>query len=646
MTALRLAWLELWRFRRGLPRLALLAIALVPVLYGGVYLWSSWDPFGRLDKVPVAVVNQDRPVEVDGQNVDGGQQFVDQLKQQRSFDWHFVTAREAAKGILNGRYLFSITVPSDFSRRLASPAGEQPRQAQLQLRLDDANGFIVSRLASSAQAEIQRQVNTAAVTAYSESVLGDVGTLRKQLVEALRGVQQVHAGTERISTGANDLLDGITPLGSGTASLAGAGRDLERGLTSLARTADALGSAAAGAVAPLTASLVDTAEAAQGTAQLAVAPAERFATRTREVDRALRRLARDLPPEIANGRAFRLLREQAKNLRAQAAQTNDVVRQVSDTTKRLTERARGLRARSGQTARELRGNGGTADLAQAARNASSGLGAIDQAVNGALPGARQLVSATAELNDGIVKIERRLTASLRQVPSPNARQRAQTAKVLGSPVEIKTIEDNPAVIYGRGLAPFFFPIGLWVFSIFVFFLLRPVNPRLLSAGTRATTTVLAGWLPAAGLGAIGALCLFLAVQFGLGLDAVKPFGTIGVMILTVGTFAAIIQLLRTWLGAPGDAVALVLLMAQLGSAGGLYPLQTTDGIFQTLHPLLPMSYVVDALRVTISGGQAGHAERAVIVLLGFCLVSLALTALLVRRRRVWTMNELKPQVEL
>ena len=645
MTALRLALFELRRFRRGLPRIALLGIALVPLLYGAVYLWSSWDPFGRLDRVPVAVVNEDRSVVVHDQEVDAGRQLVDQLRQKRSFDWRFTDAGDAADGLNSGKYLFSITVPKDFSRRLASPASERPRQAQLQIRVDDANGFIVSRLASSAQEELQRQANTAAVSAYAQTALGDVGTIRGQLEEALRAVRQVHRGTSQVAAGARDLIDGVAPLQQGTAALAGAGADLERGLTSVARTANALGAAAADAAGPAASALVDAAESAQDTAGLAATASGRFASRVRRIDRGLADLARDLP-EVADQPGFRRVRERAHDVRRQAEQTDRVLEQVDRRTRRLTKRAKELRSRSATTAARLRGADGADALARAARSASEGLAAVDRAVGGAVPGARELIAATDELDRGVAKIERRLRAGLRQVPSPDARERARAAEVLGSPVTIDFQEDNPATVYGRGLAPFFIPIGLWVFSIFVFLLLRPLSPRLLASGLSAPVVTLATWLPAAVLGLGGALFLFLGVQLGLGLDADQPLATVGVAVLTVATFTAIIQLLRVAFGVVGDAVALVLLMAQLGSAGGLYPLETTDGIFQTLHPLLPMSYVVDALRVTISGGQSTHAVRAVVVLVGFLLAALALTALVVRRRRVWTMGELKPDVEL
>ena len=64
----KLASYELRRFKGPLPIVALLFLLLVPTLYGALYLWSNWDPYGKLDQVPVAVVNQDVPVEVERQD--------------------------------------------------------------------------------------------------------------------------------------------------------------------------------------------------------------------------------------------------------------------------------------------------------------------------------------------------------------------------------------------------------------------------------------------------------------------------------------------------------------------------------------------------------------------------------------------------
>ena len=63
---LTLARFEVKRFRGPLPRLALAFILLIPMLYGCIYLAGNWDPYGRLDNVPVAIVNHDEPTTFNG----------------------------------------------------------------------------------------------------------------------------------------------------------------------------------------------------------------------------------------------------------------------------------------------------------------------------------------------------------------------------------------------------------------------------------------------------------------------------------------------------------------------------------------------------------------------------------------------------
>src|SRR5947199_8320655 len=64
-----LAGLELRRFRTPLQRAALAFAVAVPLLYGAIYLWTNWDPYGKLSQVPVAVVNTDKPVTAQGRHV-------------------------------------------------------------------------------------------------------------------------------------------------------------------------------------------------------------------------------------------------------------------------------------------------------------------------------------------------------------------------------------------------------------------------------------------------------------------------------------------------------------------------------------------------------------------------------------------------
>jgi putative membrane protein len=104
------------------------------------------------------------------------------------------------------------------------------------------------------------------------------------------------------------------------------------------------------------------------------------------------------------------------------------------------------------------------------------------------------------------------------------------------------------------------------------------------------------------------------------------------------------QLLGAALGPAGRIVALVLLMLQLTSSGGTYPVQTTPGFFQAVHPLLPMTYVVEALRHTIDGGPAGTVTMGVLALLAYGAGALALTVLVAHRSRRLTPSALHPEL--
>lgn len=75
-------------------------------------------------------------------------------------------------------------------------------------------------------------------------------------------------------------------------------------------------------------------------------------------------------------------------------------------------------------------------------------------------------------------------------------------------------------------------------------------------------------------------------------------------------------------------------------------MQTSPGFFNAIHPFMPMSYVVDALRRLITGGGLGPVREACAVLAAFTAGALALTAVAARRRQVWTVSRLHPELSL
>ena len=72
--------------------IALIALMVVPILYGGLYLWANRDPYGQLDQVPVALVVADTGAELNGTERNLGDEVAQELIEDGTFDWHLATA--------------------------------------------------------------------------------------------------------------------------------------------------------------------------------------------------------------------------------------------------------------------------------------------------------------------------------------------------------------------------------------------------------------------------------------------------------------------------------------------------------------------------------------------------------------------------
>jgi putative membrane protein len=292
---------------------------------------------------------------------------------------------------------------------------------------------------------------------------------------------------------------------------------------------------------------------------------------------------------------------------------------------------------------------GLGDLVTGATSLDTGIGQLqtgakklDDGLTKSVTGSAALVDGATKVADGADQLAKQLTEGAKRIPSLTQDQRDSAEQVLSSPADVRLSVDNPAVVYGRGLAPFFFGIAIWVFGIAVFLVMRPISNRALAGRASSPRITVAGWLPVVGLAALGSLVLLVVVWLGLGLNPVNVGGSIGVVLLAAAAFTAIAHLLRTWLGVVGSAVTLVLLMVQLTSAGGLYPVQTLPAPFRAIHTVIPMTYLINALRITFTGGPTNDLWRDVGVLAGFTVVAVGLCVFVVHRRRRFRMKDLHP----
>ena len=687
MTAIRMALSELRRLTAGrLPKLAVVALLLVPVLYGGLYLYANHDPYGRLDKIPTAVVVEDAGTTLaTGEKLNVGPQVADELVKSRSFDWHRVDRAEAAAGVSDGKYEFALVLPKSFSADLASSAEFTPRQAQLELLTNDANNYIAHTIANQVVAQVTKTVASQVSETAASQLLAGYNTIHTQIGQAAAGAAQLQTGLTSAATGVTKLQTGATQLNTaqkqlsaGATKLAAGTTQASQGATSLAAGASKLDSGL-GTLKRKTATLPkQTKTLAAGADQVADGN-EKIATAGRQAATASSTLVKDLST-LDSGLAARLrargfsqhqinevLTETAK-LRGPVVRANT---KVQSTSKQLNQLATGARKVSNGAAALAKATpaltSGISTAANGAQQLDSGAGQLKtgltslqtgaqqlatgekQAVVGQgqlLTGVNSLATGVTKLKTGATQLNTGLASGLKQIPNPSADQRKAVAETLGAPVTLQNVSQATADSYGAGLAPFFLSLACWIGAYVLFLLVRPLSPRALAALQSPFRVALGGWLPPALFGAIQATLVFTAVTLGLGIHAAHPWLTVGFLILTSFTFVAILHALSAWFGAVGKFLGLVLMVVQLVSAGGTFPWQTIPAPLYFFHHALPMSYAIDGVRHLMYGGPGTSLGRDLLALLAWFAVALAASTLAARKQRVWPAKSLQPELAL
>ncbi|MCX5378834.1 YhgE/Pip family protein [Streptomyces sp. NBC_00091] len=697
MRSPKLAALELKRFGRGkLPRAALVALLLLPLLYGALYLWSFWDPYSRLDKVPVALVNADKGTTVDGKRLDAGGEITRKLRESKTFDWREVSAAEAAEGLEDGKYYLSLTMPADFSTRIASSSGEDPTTGALQVQTNDANNYIVGSISRTVFSEVRSAASTNASRGFLDKIFVSFSDLHDKTAEAADGADKLKDGAGKAQQGAKDLADGLDTAKEKSGELTGglkklneAAGKLETGSRQVAdgtqKVADRVGGAAdkARPFVKDPKNLADTAKLVADTAHVvnnhlakavekapgAAALAKRAATETdalytkycvtpatqpapaycadakkaRDTTAEAALLSGDVSTVLGNSNGdITKLRSQLTDLENKARVLADKAPGLAGDLDAAVAQANALNAGAHKVA------DGMVELHKGIGTAAGGSGKLGEGVGKLGDGAHSLNGGMFKLVDGSGQLAGGLHDGVGKIPDYDQKQRDARTQVMADPVQLANQALHKAPNYGTGFAPYFIPLSLWVGAMVAYMLIAPMNKRALAAGASPWRIALAGWLPVVGLGAaqVGALMSVLHWAPDLGLQMARPALTIGFLVLVTACFAAIVQWLNAKFGAAGRILVLAVLMLQLTSAGGTYPVQTSPDFFNDVHPYLPMSYIVESLRRLITGGDLTPVWQGCAVLVAFTAGALALTALAARGKQVWTMDRLHPELSL
>ena len=271
---------------------------------------------------------------------------------------------------------------------------------------------------------------------------------------------------------------------------------------------------------------------------------------------------------------------------------------------------------------------GSGQLADKSSQLLSGASQLENGANKLADGAGKLAEGGTKLTSGLEGLQTGV-ASLGQGLGnasdqlKSASTESKNAEILSNPLSLSKTDNDQVPVNGIAMAPYMISVALFVAAIST----NMIFAKLPSGRHPESRWA---WLKSrAEINGIIAVLAGILVYGGvhlIGLTANHEMRTFILIILTSLVFMSMVTALTTWNSRIGAFFSLILLLLQLASSAGTYPLALTNDFFRAINPWLPMSYSVSGLRQTISmTGNIHHQVifLAVILVLFICLGMLA-----------------------
>lgn len=659
-------------FNNKILLISMAVISFIPILYSGFFLGSIWDPYGQTKNLPVAFVNEDKGASLNGKSLNVGESVEKKLKDNHDLGWEFVSKQQADEGVNSGHFYAVVTIPSDFSQKAASITKSEPQQAVINFTTTPAKNYIGSLVSNQAAAKVKSSVSEQITQAYAKGILENLDKLGIGLDAAANGASTLHDGLGRLQSGTQAYVGGVKQLAVNQQSLAGGlaqlsdgSRKLQAGLGQLSNnlpTESQLSQLSDG-MKKLQSGINQLNASVSNPSPVLVAQQNKVNTDAQTLKKTVEDSESDLLaagvtlrtldtqaaasssksttislPQISNiSQAFTktkaiiaqtgTLREDLQTLNqqlsAQQTQLQAGVSALNNGVNQLTPNA--IAAFNGYNSVRFANNqllAGSASLTNGLSEAKSGSQKLANGASLLESRSGALIDGTSQLASGADTLANKLAdASNRIKIQPTG---ATTQQQIANPVKSEVTEKGNVPNYGYALSPYVLSLSLFVGAI-VLNVIYPIRKTF-----SEQESAIRWWLSKASVAGVAAFMqatiLMLVMVFFLGLTPEHPAHFIGAIYLTSFAYMSIVSLLVIVLDNPGRFLAMVLLVLQLGSSEGTFPIQTANGFFQAINPLVPMTYSIRALRQAISGGlDNAFYGGSMWVLVGFLLVANLLT---------------------
>ena len=642
----------------------IIGVIILPLLYSYFYLGAFWDPYSRLDTLPVAVVNNDKGATINGEQRNIGNEMCEEFKKQGKLKFVFTEENDAKTGTGGKDYYAMIVIPSDFSADIASSTTTSKQTAAITFSPNEKRNYLASQILGKAVLQIEVSVREK-VTKELVQVLSDkLNSAATGMAPLQSGLAQLYDGSTQLANGAASLADGtqifstkfkeyqkgVSDVKDGSYSLASGIQTLDGGITQLLDGANKITES--------TANIGDLTTGAQSLAAGAKKLNDSLIQYTAGVDSLIANVSTTTSflsnyvtkhPTIMqdsdfagfigqlsnpkNAQSIQVLQAANVQLKAASSQIDTGASQLAAGTTNLPQLKEALQTLSEGLNAAKSGSSqltsGSQSLYTGVSQLSDATAQLSDAANTIASGSVDLSKGNADLKAGIASAESGVNSSVTD-NSSELKALDGLADFAAAPVSINTENITSVPNYGTAFAPYFLSLSLWVGGLMIFIGIYYDPDNKFKILSRESENKVARSFIYLLIGFSQAVVLGVVLLFGLGLKVDNlPLYFLSCCLVSM-VFISIIQFLMIYLKDLGKFICMLLLILQLTSCGGTFPMETVPKLFNYLYNFMPMTYSVGLFKQSISGVKTSDLLFNVGILLAVLVVFMTLTVIFSR----------------
>ncbi|MBR6023941.1 MAG: YhgE/Pip domain-containing protein [Methanobrevibacter sp.] len=549
--------------------LVLIALIILPSLYGLVNIYACWDPYKNTGHVQFAIANDDRGASYDGVAIHAGDDLVDMLKNNTDFEWVFVSSDDLRQGVHNGTYYAGMVVPANFSECIVSITTKDPHSATLEYRVNEKANPVAAKLSDSAAKAVYNNINAEIVTFINLAAYNKLGELQAGLAS---GASQLATGGVLLSDGAGQVASGADQLSDGANQLTDGANQLSAGANQLADGSGQL---------------------AQGTGAAS---------------------------------------SKVNNVKDQVSEANQVVQQhsSSDWAKNEMNYIDGKASELADNVTKLDEGAqavhqGSVELASGTNQLNEGVNELSQGTMSLAAGAELLANSAAS---ALFTASSSLAGAANGLADVTGVDENKVGDYFYAPVKLDRHEEFPVNNFGSQVSPFYLVLSMWVGALVTCVLLRVGS----SVGTKYRPhEIYLGKLVLFCTFAILQTTVTLLGCLLLGIDIHNHVVFAFTCYFVSLVFMIFVYSLISLFGDVGEGITIILLVFQISGTGGMYPIQIMNKVFGFLHPYLPMTHGINIVREAQLGLIWSNYIPSFVVLLVFAIIVVFVSFILKQR---------------